>query len=209
VSALAADYLIWVRDANYALLWGWQGGEWTYVETLNADQYAYRANVNDGQTDLVMPFNSIGLTQPDSTTLKLVAYASEETALRLWAVMPNANPVSSDQVVATGVYAEGAQTFALSQAFGWDNVGAGVCPNGSDGLSQSYADVDASLADRSHGRELRFLGDNLFWLWALLTPADLTSYLGFMSTQHPRIGGNRPSPHAHLSQLKHGYRARC
>ena len=196
VSALAADYLVWVRDANTALLLQWQGTDWEYVETLSSDQYLYRKDVNDGQTDLSVPFTSIGITQPDSAALQLVAFATEESTLRLWAVMPNANPVNSDQVVATGVYAGDAQTFALSRAYQWSNVGAGVCPNGSDGTSQPYADVDAhvSLTADPIGASYSFLGDNLFWLWELLAgdrTADVTSAFDFMSADHPRVGANQ------------------
>ena len=201
VSALAADYLIWVRDANTALLLQWQGTDWEYVETLSADQYLYRKDVNDGQTDLSIPFNSIGITSPDSAALQLVAFATEESALRLWAVMPNANPVNSDQVVATGIYAGGVQTFALSRAYQWSNVGAGVCPNGSDGTSQTYSDVDAHVSLRADpiGAGYSLLDDNLFWLWNLLAgdrTADVTSAFNFMSADHPRVGANQTITYA-------------
>lgn len=196
VNALAADYLVWVRDAETAQLMQWQGTDWALIETLSPEQYLYQKEVNDGQTELRLPFNSIGLSNPASSPLRLIALASEDTGLRLWSVMPNANPINSDQVAATGMYTGDEQTFALSRDYQWNSVGAGVCPNGSDGTSRSYADVEArvSLTADPIGAGYSFLNDNLFWLWSLLAgdrAADVTSYFDFMSTDHPRVGANQ------------------
>ena len=57
--------------------------------------------------------------------LSLLALASEEDALRLWATLPSTNPVNSSRVINTEAYVSETQQFSLSQRYHWDNVGGG------------------------------------------------------------------------------------
>ncbi len=197
VGAMAADYLVWVRDADTALLMEWQGEYWDWVMTLDGSQYRFPPRGRDFEiaaTDLRLPFELLGITDPASTALEMIALASEENALRLWATLPAANPINSARVVETRVEGE----FALSQSYTWPQLSGGVCLNGSDGLTTvSYPDTDVQvrLGVEPAGVVYSYMNDDLFGLWAALlqgeTP-DISSQLSWLSADHPRVGANQP-----------------
>jgi subtilisin-like proprotein convertase family protein len=196
VNAMTADALIWVRDAETALLLRWQDveGRWQIQGPLSDTEYRYDAEVNGGQTDLLLAFERVGLTPGGS--LDVVAFAAEEGTLDLWATLPNANPLSSERVVETAALADGDARFALLHRYHWDRVGAGVCPNGSDGTSPAYPDteVQAQLSATPQGIAYSLLDSDLFWLWEQLAgdkPADVSSFFQMMSTDHPQVGGDQ------------------
>jgi hypothetical protein len=199
--AMGADYLVWVRDAETAFLLSWAeiSRTWTFETGLTPEvgQFHFAAHINAGQTDLYLPFSLIGITDPVSATLGLVAFAGEhggEDGLRLWATMPPANPVNSARVVGTAAYAEDEQTFGLLHAYRWDSLGTGVCPNGS--LSpvapqQTDADLQVSLSAAPDGVGYGFLSSGLFWLWDPLfaeRPADFGAALPFLDAHAPPLG---------------------
>ncbi|HQI84959.1 MAG TPA: tandem-95 repeat protein [Anaerolineae bacterium] len=199
VGAMAADYLVWVRDTDTALLLEWQGDYWDWVMTLDGSQYRFQP-AGQGYpvpiTDLRIPFALLGLTDPANTALEMIALASEENALRLWATLPAANPVNSTRVAQTNTDNTSGE-FALSQSYHWDALSGGVCPNGSDGLSTiSYPDTDVQvrLTVQPAGVVYSYMNDDLFGLWATLlqgeTP-DVSSQLRWLSADHPRVGANQ------------------
>ena len=141
-TSMAADYLLWVRDAESALLMHWDGGAWAYRAALTAEnsataQYQFDSSLNDGLTDLLLPFETISVTHPASATLGLVAFAAQDDGA-VWAALPNANPIQ-DAGVETQDFASLLQ---LTHAYHWDALGAGVCPNGSDGSATAYGDIE-------------------------------------------------------------------
>ncbi len=192
-NAMLADYLVWVQDSDTAALLSW-GSDWSFVTELSAEQYQFDAALNDGHTDIYLPFNLIGISDPAAASLDLVAFAAEQDALSLWAVMPNANAVNSGKVIATAPYTRGDEEFALSHRYHWESLGAGLCPNGSDlSTPTRYPDTDlyVSISAEPAGTAYSFLGDDLFWLWDLLFGDDLpdvSSFFTFMDTDHPRVG---------------------
>ncbi len=195
-NAMNADAMVWVRDAETALLLRWQDaeGRWQIQGPLSDAEYQYDAEVNGGQTNLTLPFERIGLAAGGS--LDLVAFAAEEGSLDLWATLPNANPLSSGRVVETAAFEDGDARFALLHRYHWDCVSAGICPNGSDGTSPAYPDteVQAQLSATPQGVAYSLLDSDLFWLWEQLAgdkPADVSSFFQMMSTDHPQVGGNQ------------------
>jgi len=199
VGAMGADFLVWVRDDETALLLTWMGEYWDWVLTLDSSQYRFTAGGGQGDpaptTDLWVPFVLLGVADPANTALAMVALASEEDALRLWATLPAANPVNSARVA--DIRDESASgEFALSQAYHWDGLTDGVCPNGSDGSADAYPDTDVqvTLAVEPDGVMYSFMHDDLTGLWATLlqggTP-DVSSQLGWLNGEHPRVGANQ------------------
>ncbi len=196
VGAMAADYLVWVRDADTALLLEWQEDAWNWVMTLDESQYRFQSSAPGYPvpiTDLRLPFALLGITDPANTALEMLALASEENVLRLWATLPDTNPVNSARVAETRAEGE----FALSQSYTWPQLSGGVCPNGSDGLSAaSYPDTDVQvrLVVEPAGVVYSYMNDALFGLWATLlqgeTP-DISSQLSWLSADHPRVGANQ------------------
>jgi len=180
---MEADYLVWVEDATTARLWRWDGGDWITATAPFTAQYRFEPTLYDGLTDLYLPFDQIGIANPPSATLGLVAFASAEDALDLWAVLPAPNPVNGERVVATAHYAGAEQRFALSRRYRWTGLGAGICPNA------AYPDGDgrASVTVTPDGVVYSFLGDGLFWLWETMfgnPPADVSRRLSFVDAGH-------------------------
>ena len=188
-----ADALIWVQDEATAELWQWDGAAWVFTAGLTSDHVAA---IGD-RTDLYLPFNLLGIADPTTTPLNLLAFASEEASLALWAVLPGSNGVNSANVVETASFADTTASLILDHAYHWDALSDGVCPNGSDGsLSTRYADTDLrfSLDVEPAGTSYGLLNDGLFWLRSLLesAPADVTSHLDFLATAHRPLGHDQP-----------------
>ncbi|MCP4538326.1 MAG: tandem-95 repeat protein [Chloroflexi bacterium] len=189
---MTADTLVWVQDSKNAVLLHWDGGEWAFETLLSTEQYRFDPALNDGQTDLYLAFDLIGLSSGQG--LGLVALASEEGALRLWATMPDVNPVNSERAAKTTALVGVTQVFTLSHSYRWDGVNAGVCPNGSDsGTSTPFSDTDVQvyISTNPAGASYNLLGDDLFWLQDLLlnnAPADVTSFFSFLGAIQPTVG---------------------
>ncbi len=188
-----ADTVIWVQDATTAELWQWDGAAWVFAADLTSDH----VTATGDRTDLYVPFDLLGITDPATTPLDLLAFASEEASLALWAVLPAANGVNSANAVETATFADSTASLHLDHAYHWDALSDGVCPNGSDGsLPIRYGDTDLrfSLDVEPAGTSYGLLDDGLFWLRDLLesAPADVTSHLDFLATAHQPLGHNRP-----------------
>ncbi|MFQ5421054.1 MAG: hypothetical protein ACE5EY_11915, partial [Anaerolineae bacterium] len=175
--AMQADYLVWVQDADTAVLLHWNGGSWITQTLLTSAQFQFDRRLADplfperpaGQTDLILPFSLLGLSA--GSPVDALAFATEEGALRLWATMPGANPLNSGRAAGTAVYAADQHIFALNQRYHWDNLDSGVCANG----AYPGGDLQTSLTVEPSGAVYRFLADDLFWQWATLLgnrPAD-------------------------------------
>ncbi len=194
-SSLEADFLIWVQDHQTALLLSWDGSQWGFGSSLSEEQYRFAVNLNTGQTDLYLPFALLGINDPAVAELELLALASEEGALRLWATLPNANPVNSNLVIGSARIVSPVHEFGLIHAFSWDSLGAGICPNGSNQPDASHAYLDTDLAlnlsAAPAGIQYNLLADNLFWLQDLLLDSpleDIASHLNFLRSDYAPVG---------------------
>jgi subtilisin-like proprotein convertase family protein len=192
---MEADYLVWVQDSATAYLMLWGGSDWITSTQLSADRYRFGVGPQGLQTDLYLPFGQIGIADPASAPLALVALASEESALRLWSTMPPANPVNSDLVVETAPFAGDEHAFSLMLSYYWPtNLGPGVCPNYTDLTTPLYADDDLEvrISVEPVGTTYSLRGDDLFWLWDdLFDPgrlADLSLDFDFLDVEHPPLG---------------------
>ncbi|MBN1887616.1 MAG: Ig-like domain-containing protein [Thermoflexales bacterium] len=151
--SLAADYVLWVQDSVSVTLKHYSGTLWSDVLTPNV-AYIFDANLQPAHSDLYVPFSSLGITNPAGTSLSLVAFASDDDGLRLWAAQPPDNPLNSARV--TGDTPSG--PLALAQGYTWPALGRGVCPK--DGLFRQ-PDVRVSLAAQPAGIPYSLLGNNL------------------------------------------------
>jgi hypothetical protein len=177
---LEADYMLWIEGglASHALdavaLMRWDGDEWIEDAPLPPEYYEFDTALSLPHTDVYLPFHLLGITDPTATSLDLVAVASEEDALRLWAAMPDKNPLNSERVIDAPGPVFATQHFTLTQQYEWESLGAGVCP--AEGQFTD-ADVHMDIMADPPGVELGFLEHDLY---SLLTPeqfldADLDS----------------------------------
>ena len=116
VNGMHADYALWVQDRAIARLLRWDnaGRQWVDDGNLNdlGGSYEWYQDVDGTYTDLIVPLGLIGNPQnwvepfpglgPEG--MGLVAFAVDAAegpsgGLRLWSVLPYANPVDSERVV--------------------------------------------------------------------------------------------------------------
>ncbi|MCP4591444.1 MAG: hypothetical protein GY842_11925, partial [bacterium] len=142
---LAADYLVWVQDGDTASLLSWDGGQW--VEVVDDWGYEFDANRSTPQTHLYLPFDTLSISDPVAQSLDLVALASEEDALKLWATSPADNNLSSARVIGAPASSD-VEAFTLLNAYHWDSLDSDVCP--ADGQFNG-ADLAATIKADSAG----------------------------------------------------------
>ncbi len=172
---MAADYLVWVQDADNATLLAWDGGAWTeaVTDTLSGPPYyQLDTTLHPVHTDLALPFSWLGITE--TTPIKMVAFATEEDAgagrpLRLWAAMPEKNPLNSEWAVNTlaGVeqiasgLGQSTLSYALTQQYEWDGLAPGLCPNAGQFTD---ADLLVEMSAEPAGVEVGYLAHDLLFL---------------------------------------------
>ncbi|MEM7030142.1 MAG: LamG-like jellyroll fold domain-containing protein, partial [Chloroflexota bacterium] len=144
---MAADYMIWVQhnptsetvslpgaddststDIVTATLMVWDNGQNNWQPATLPWQYHFNADLATPHTNIFLPFTSIGIVNPASTGLNIVAFASEDDGLRLWSTMPSRNPVNSDRVIDINTD-NILHRFALTQGYSWPSLGDNICPN--------------------------------------------------------------------------------
>lgn len=135
-STNGATLLQW-DDTN--AIWQPASGTWSYH--FNASQVATPT------TDIAIPFTTLGITDPASASLALVAIAVEEEGLDIWATMPSRNGVTSNLVTAQAPGATG-KISMLINSYDWSSLRAGICPRGTHTTSDiraMKANNDAAL----------------------------------------------------------------
>jgi hypothetical protein len=161
---LAADYLLWVEDAHTVRLLRWDGQGWVEDAPFPAAYYRLDTTLSPDYTDLYVPFSLLGITYPAATTLGMVALASEENALQLWAAMPDKNPLNSPRVINAPMLVVASQHFTLTQQYEWPSLGLGLCPSAG---KFTDADLQVDITADPPGVEVGFLEHDLPYL---LTP---------------------------------------
>lgn len=127
----AADYVLWVQNGTTATVLRWQTATqiWDYAPSNGNLVYTFDATTR--LTDLIIPFNSLGITgNPAGAALGVVGFAIEDSALKVWASVPVRNPLNSTRIY--GVPANATTTaFALPASVNWTTLDSNLCPNGS------------------------------------------------------------------------------
>jgi hypothetical protein len=162
-AGMAADYAVWVEDGETViLLTPDANGRWPDSGNRKLDGTQFRLDDGNARTDLLLPFAQLGIDP--GAPLSLLALASEQDALRLWAAMPDDNPLNSELAVNPLASDYLGLDFALTQRYQWSSLGDGQCPNQGQFAN---ADLRVSLSAEPPGLELGFLEHDLP---GLLTP---------------------------------------
>ncbi len=156
---LAADYLVWVEDAPTVTLLSWDGSGWVVEQTITSEN----VQLNGRTFDLLLPFSWLNIT--NASSLKLVALASEEDALQLWATMPDKNPLNSPRVISPLAFGRDLNSFALTQYYEWASlqVAPGILPNEGQFVD---GDLQVTLTAVPSGIGVGFLNSDLLYLLA-------------------------------------------
>jgi len=163
---MLADAFVWVKDSQNAELWRWNGADWAFT---TVPSYTFSAN----RTDLYVTFTDLVISNPTSTPVQMVAFATEEDGLRLWATAPAANPINSIRLAPSG-NGQTAQLFTLTQRYRWSDVGDGVCPSNSQ---NNNANLRAELEAEPNVLVYGLATDGLFFTMPDLLPS-LASWTG-------------------------------
>ena len=190
--SMQADYVLWVEDGSNVTLLSWNGGTWVVDTILDPD--LYQVDVASGRTDLYLPFSLIGISNPALSALNMIAVASEEDALRLWATMPHRNLVDSSLAVNPLSAAQGEHIFMLVHPFTWANLGPGLCPN--DPLEaltgEAYVDsaLHATIDVEPVGTTFALMQEDLYaeWVDLFLKPGPGSEYLDAYDRVHRPLG---------------------
>ncbi len=193
--AMQADYLVWVQDSETAALSAWDDDDgWAEPLWLSPDQYQW----TNGVTDLYLPFDLLGISDPATSSLGLLAAASEEDALRLWSAMPDRNLLNSALAVnpLAAVQAAIERDFVLPNFYRWPSLGPLLCPYSEAVLglptSQDFQDSDlrVELAVEPLGTTYALFGDDLFWQWETLfqESGPKSQQFTFLDNTHPPVG---------------------
>jgi hypothetical protein len=134
-----ADTLLWVTDTQSARLLRWNGADWydALPGGLGPEFFHFTARSPKSVTDLYLPFTLLGISDPASAPLDLVAFGSQEQALRLWTVFPITNPHNSRLLSKLLDLLPDQHNLVLKHAFHWPNLGLNQSPNRS-----RFNDVD-------------------------------------------------------------------
>ena len=146
-TGFGATHMVWVRDAGTATLMRWNGNAWVIDQALGEPNF--RFTLDSSRTDIALPFAWLGLTA--AASLKVVAVASEEQRLRLWASFPDKNPLS--------VLHDDAGAFKLTNAYTFPSLGSGVRPNGG---TTPGANGALTLTSDSDGIAVDYLSSGVF-----------------------------------------------
>ncbi len=158
---MAADYLLWAKDQDTVAMIHWDSGSqtWQFVTpAFPSEYYNLDTTLTPPVTDIYIPFSMLNISHTATTSLKLVALATENDRLRLWASMPDKNPLNSQW--ATTVEAPNVP-FALRQRYEWASLGSGQCPN--EGQFTD-ADLHVTLTADPHGVSVGYLEQSLLSL---------------------------------------------
>jgi hypothetical protein len=173
----AADTLLWVTGSQSASMLRWGGAAWedALPGGLPPSNFRFTAHHPSSLTDLYLPFNLLGITDPTTTPLDLIAFGSQEQALRLWTVFPILNPHNSPILSRLLHLLPEQHHLVMSNAFHWDNLALLQSPNRSRFLD---VDVRGLLRADPIGRISDSRVNGLYmWLLSLL-PARTTPLLG-------------------------------
>ncbi len=163
-ATFAADWLVWVQESSLATLLQWNGAAWVVDRPLAAPNFQFGAPA----TDLRLPFSWLGLTPASS--LKLLAVASEDAALNLWASAPNKNPLNSPRVISPVAQNRDLRSYQLTQFIPFPSLGAGILPNDARSI---VSDLRLGITSSRNGFDAGYLADNLYDVLTPGTPLDV------------------------------------
>ena len=130
---LGADDLIWLIDACTVRLYHWDGSAWQLTANANTSidypGFQVRTDWRVDRTIIRVPFAALNIVDPTNTALDMVAFATEPNTMKLWAAMPDQNPLNSTRANSGLAYRQTITTVTLTQQYHWPSLGSGVLPN--------------------------------------------------------------------------------
>ena len=138
------DLVLWAPEAQQAFLLGWDGAQWQTLRALDSVSFHYTQSIGGSLTDFYLPFDWIGVADPQHSPLRLLAMAVDQPDLdrpqmEIWAALPALNPLTLPALGGPAALPEGG-VVQMTQVFEWDTLAAGTLP-----VAGGYGDVDLRL----------------------------------------------------------------
>jgi Bacterial Ig-like domain (group 3)/Bacterial Ig-like domain len=174
----AADTLVWVTGSQFAQIKRWDGAAWSDALPggLPPADFRFTAHYPASLTDLYLPFDLLGITDPATTPLDMIAFGSQKDALRVWAVFPILNPHDSPLLSKLLHRLPDQHHLVMVNAFHWDNLGLQQSPNLSRFLD---VDVRGLLRTEPIGRITDSRVNSLYMMLSpYLFPSNATPLIG-------------------------------
>ena len=200
-----ADYVVWVKSQSEVALLKWDEATHTWQTVDEPIGYGYHLEDNVQYTDVQVPFSVIGISDPSTSPLSLLAFASEDDMLRIWATIPNNNPANSPRL-RDFTKTQVGRPFVMLNTLAWNKVADGQCPNGTlagavpngpvaaQASTPPYtnATLDIGLNSDPAALTYRLLGDGLFEIMGQL--AQFSGNANFTAAQAEMCAANPTAP---------------
>ncbi|MBP7689261.1 MAG: discoidin domain-containing protein, partial [Thermoflexales bacterium] len=117
LNRMNADYAVWVENDTTLHLLQWDDGSQQWTEIALPDTAAFNFSTDTGTplTEFYLPLDAVSATI--GSQVNLVAFASDDDALRVWSVLPSTNPASSRKVMVNAVPANEPFQFMLTDCY--------------------------------------------------------------------------------------------
>ncbi|MCX6015502.1 MAG: proprotein convertase P-domain-containing protein [Chloroflexales bacterium] len=149
-AAEGSDYVIHVSSAKSMEIFRWNAGSSAWVLVSVVPDYTYSMLTGTAQTDIRVPFSTIGYTV--GNPFGMVAFASKADYLLPWVTFPTTNPtansLSSNKITLT----------PLINGYRWASLASGVCPR-RDMRNPDTTQINASLSSTPNGVTQRAVAD--------------------------------------------------
>ncbi len=163
---LLADYVIHVRGSDTADFVAWSGGGWVEVEWPASAAFQHNTSLLPTHTDILVPLAAVG----SPTSIGVVGVATADDALRIWATVPDKNPLNSPWVINPVALNALGDPFALQQSLILASLVDGVCPSADIGVD---AALSVDLMSEPAGVQIGYLEHDLPALVDLAAPLDV------------------------------------
>ena len=163
----AYDFLLWIPDNQNAYLKAWDGQNWQTTHTLDAANFRFTPVLTASLTETYLPFGWLGIANPSSTPLNLLALATDTPDLELqrleiWAALPAGNPLSMPALGGPSDNSLDSPEIQFTQSYHWASLSSGVLP-----VQNNLGDVDLRLAVSSdpEGAQSQWNQGGYTWAW--------------------------------------------
>jgi len=135
--AMLADYAVHISDDSTARLYQWNGSAWQFVRALLPGELT----VSGDRTDVQLAWATLG----NPTSLGLLALATDEGSMRIWASAPELNPLNATRAHANAGSLPAIIT-ATHQAY-WLALGDDIIPS-----QNNFIDSDLRVVAQANTR---------------------------------------------------------
>ncbi|MBP7686489.1 MAG: Ig-like domain repeat protein, partial [Thermoflexales bacterium] len=117
LNRMNADYAVWVENDTTLHLLQWDDGsqQWTEIALPDTATFNFSTDTGTPLTEFYLPLDAVSATI--GSQVNLVAFASDDDALRVWSVLPSTNPASSRKVMVNAVPAHEPFQFMLTDRY--------------------------------------------------------------------------------------------